>query len=967
MMRKYGKNSFIIILLERLICDNSQTMSMKNHNLGVRSEFLKISKVRENFWMRRLQTVSSECTNSPPVPYTGLNSATTTIPSSKLLQIGIETNVKHTKPTHIPYSIHENSSDCHTLGFSFNIKPKQNQGRTYISHDTPKAVEALERRFLTLQKTPTFTELREMLQSYNLERLQEFLFYAFSGDQNRTEELSNTITFLQLYLTNRFPDRRLSRPDNRSMIIVPYVDEGIDELKIPNILASLASEHIPPEVLRAYGPPLTVFKNGGTLAQDLIKSRASTTDTTEENILKYRRDCICHRACLQKYLSKSQFCGEELHVLTVDPSVLGNDELDAYMTLGTKFRPCGVSDTTHEEGLASYIYEQLERYVQKMQHLTNLDQKVFKNFLTEARLKLDSIFEDYEPNFSSKGLSDLANTHLTRAQKRLHFTYLDKSPNTFVFVCKYAMAHSLSTFVQSQPDTFLRLNKEDAALVLAKVNTFVISTKVVVYKKEHKQTANSYQSKPTKKHPNKPNDFAYLYLAPKLNPKGYKFRPISGGRFVPTTALSCSVTAALKLIQNSADNMHRQLFAAALGYIPPHGCQILTGCDQLTALIRHLNHLVATQTIDIKNLKFATNDFTSMYTKLPQETMIKQMTELISYTFRKSDTFGKGKFMRVPKFHCSKTESAEWAKSPNTPKSGEDTHVTVDENTLISWVVFLINNSYFQVGGNLYHQTNGLPMGENYAVLVANLVCFTFEMAYAQRLYEHLKLSKENLEKSNDQSPDWPLLCSKKAKILQILWWMALSKRYIDDRFEVLVDDLNMLEYMYDERERDFNGSYGSDGIYPYYMLHSNGTAVVCPLEVKTVCPPATQAHCLDLTVWIAKDRIFTKIYDKRLGNPIFAKTLTFPHIESKLPESTKYGVLYPQLIRFSDRCSRMRDFINAACELTIYMAHNGYEPKKLWRSILRFGNLRWPQILGHWKFAKSKIRGRLLDAKLGF
>ena len=65
-------------------------------------------------------------------------------------------------------------------------------------------------------------------------------------------------------------------------------------------------------------------------------------------------------------------------MLTVDPSVFGNDELGAYMTLGTKFRPCGVSPTSHEEGMASYIYEQLERYVQKMQQLTKLDRKVFK-------------------------------------------------------------------------------------------------------------------------------------------------------------------------------------------------------------------------------------------------------------------------------------------------------------------------------------------------------------------------------------------------------------------------------------------------------------------------------------------------------------------------------------------------------------------------------------------------------------
>ena len=39
----------------------------------------------------------------------------------------------------------------------------------------------------------------------------------------------------------------------------------------------------------------------------------------------------------------------------------------------------------------------------------------------------------------------------------------------------------------------------------------------------------------------------------------------------------------------------------------------------------------------------------------------------------------------------------------------------------MEWIEHLIRNVYIEAGGAAYHQIEGLPMGENYAVLVANL------------------------------------------------------------------------------------------------------------------------------------------------------------------------------------------------------------------------------------------------------
>ena len=58
----------------------------------------------------------------------------------------------------------------------------------------------------------------------------------------------------------------------------------------------------------------------------------------------------------------------------------------------------------------------------------------------------------------------------------------------------------------------------------------------------------------------------------------------------------------------------------------------------------------------------------------------------------------------------------------------------VDQDDLLCWLDFLLDNLFIIVGDSLFKQTIGIPMGTNCAVFLANLYLFTYEFDFMKRL-----------------------------------------------------------------------------------------------------------------------------------------------------------------------------------------------------------------------------------------
>ena len=125
-------------------------------------------------------------------------------------------------------------------------------------------------------------------------------------------------------------------------------------------------------------------------------------------------------------------------------------------------------------------------------------------------------------------------------------------------------------------------------------------------------------------------------------------------------------------------------------------------------------------------------------------------------------------------------------------------------------LVYHLNDIFIRFGTKLYRQTIGIPMGTNYAPLVADLFRFCYERDFMK------SLSREN-----------------QADIIEAF---NSTSRYLDDLLSI--DNIYFDQMV--------------DRIYPTELLFNRANS------------SDTEAPFLDLNICISNGTVSTKIYDKR-------------------------------------------------------------------------------------------------------
>ena len=65
-------------------------------------------------------------------------------------------------------------------------------------------------------------------------------------------------------------------------------------------------------------------------------------------------------------------------------------------------------------------------------------------------------------------------------------------------------------------------------------------------------------------------------------------------------------------------------------------------------------------------------------------------------------------------------------------------------SSLLDRIKFLLDSTYIYFGGEVFKQVIGLPMGLVPAGIMASLTCFTYEIAYAERVLDRLRRTPPN-------------------------------------------------------------------------------------------------------------------------------------------------------------------------------------------------------------------------------
>ena len=215
-------------------------------------------------------------------------------------------------------------------------------------------------------------------------------------------------------------------------------------------------------------------------------------------------------------------------------------------------------------------------------------------------------------------------------------------------------------------------------------------------------------------------------------------------------------------------------------------------------------------------------------------------------------------------------------------------------NDICKMIEFLVDNIYVRLGGQLFRQRIGIPMGRNCAPLLADLFPYSYENEFLDKL---IKEGKRKLARKFNR-----------------------SYRYIDDlisfnnkRFRELISD-----------------------IYPKELTISETT------ESTSI------ASYLDLLFIRDKSNNITpKLNDKR--DAFGFHIVNFLFMSSNILSAPAYGVYASQLIRYAHCCSNYSDFLLHHRALVTRLLSQGYKVNRLSNTFEKFYG-RHTDLVGQYK-----------------
>lgn len=272
-----------------------------------------------------------------------------------------------------------------------------------------------------------------------------------------------------------------------------------------------------------------------------------------------------------------------------------------------------------------------------------------------------------------------------------------------------------------------------------------------------------------------------------------------------------------------------------------------------------------------KAVSIKTYDFSTLYTNLPLDYIFDMLKALILKMFDNS---------RCNSLYVNADrKKAFWNKGESRTGYKEYTR-----DDLLDALHYILFNTYVQFAGNIFKQTQGIPMGGNASPFIADLC-----LAWAEYCF------MMELSKSKDPS-DFEL-----AKDLNN------NSRYIDD-----ISVLNFLGF----------------GELAKRIYHKE-------LILEESTSGYHYDHFLDLNIRVHNDNFVTGIYHK--VDDFSFEVISFPFPESNIHSKVGYNSFYSQLVRFFRLCNNVNDFATRVKMLFFKLRGRGYSESILTRYFLKF------------------------------
>lgn len=420
-------------------------------------------------------------------------------------------------------------------------------------------------------------------------------------------------------------------------------------------------------------------------------------------------------------------------------------------------------------------------------------------------------------------------------------------------------------------------------------------------------------------------ELPHLYASIKTHKQAHPGRFIAASRAVTTTGLSRWVSRAFRALLPSMENLWwEEMLRAGVATDPEEGSQSWMVWDGIQ-VVEKVHRLNKRPGVDTGTGGMAVYDFKTMYPTIPLQDLKARLGSLIREVFQKRNDVVRDSQNRQCQWRLQLTKSqSQWVAEGDRKRNSRWVQ-TFDADRLCRFLDELVDSTFITLGKVVLWQRIGIPMGTNCAPFLANLYCFSYELAFLRSL-----VRSQNAQQSGSREHT-------------LIRRMHDASRYIDDLLTMNFPEFENIMYrMQGEVEPQGTVVHPLTGIYP--NTFSNGGTAQQGLVLERVQPEYASAEkivgevdYLDVTIKRDAHGWHCDLYDKRNAMPSQAGGSRVPDIRTALSEACKYGIVHSQMHRFSRRLRRLPLFCTATGRLLAHMIIHGYDRRKLWLRVKRF------------------------------
>ena len=633
-------------------------------------DMLKIRKAREDEWIKKLRTI---------YPY-GLNESA----SDK----ETDSSVLHPAVGKLYPPLPRSSRSVRSRG------NRNNHSSNLSSAEFFQSVDDLIQNDLH----NSFFEIRKILDLTKKKVLKEIAFQIMERDtftyyENRFQIYHYILDIIDTKLLKDEPPVQ-KRKAPKNVISIRFVNKGLDDIHISKIFRSPEVVSLLPEALQGEDDiPACTMKLDPPIRSKILNYRETVSSLkiqVDEDVsfVENLPSCDC---------ANSEFCDpHHKHIVSGDLRIISNTKLRKLFSKGPNYREPKMRNYRKcKQSIESSLISSVDSLAGKY-NLSVESFAAWKNKILEFVDRRVNILNKKKTLSATKPVlqDEDVQASLSELHSRFVVVPIDKAANNVAIICKRFYIQKLlgEVGVPGNASPTYELSQKDPNDVIN--NNSLLCEKFGLPLEERMQT------------------LPFMYWMPKMHYSPPRARFIIASSTCSTKPLSKVASSIFKHIFNQVRNFHKK----STFYKNYNRFWVI---ENSSPVIEKLSRINAK-----KNAKdISTYDFSTLYTTLPHEDLIKNLNEIVDFAFeggnKKKD--GNRKYITVTKF------STFWSRK----KKGNNSFTKSQIKLLVT---HLIKETYFQIGNLLFKQCIGIPMGIDPAPFWANLHLYKYEYDFIKLL-----------------------------------------------------------------------------------------------------------------------------------------------------------------------------------------------------------------------------------------